>query len=173
MAKDIRSYTNVAFFPLRAHHIFLHKMGDVIQTVDACIGIATLVIKLCDFGLRYYHTRREGSRTQDTVQSVQNGLKQVRSTLRSRERPEHGTVSRRQSQRQVTAVMRCVGRCKASLTEVIRCVYGTTTTDTNAFTDDKLKRANLAFDPTKIGELRKDLDRDLNALELSLILLTK
>lgn len=143
---------------------------ETLQTIDACIGIATCVIKVCQIAERYRNANQEGERTRETVQTIHNVLSTIKQTLQSRPQPWNGLSLHDHSSLQVSDILTSAENCNRNLQALISCVYGQTVTDLSILTNDNLtvQRASVVFRSRKIAGLNKRLDENLRTLTLSL-----
>lgn len=139
-------------------------MVDVLQSLDACIGITTCIIRIFEFAVNYRDARRVVEETRVTADNTRGVLEQIKDTLQTRPRYD----GRRPDRRQVSGVLRSIENCNTTVGALIVYVWGRIVTDVNTLTIDTLQRARLALKPGDIFRLRSNLLLDFNALQLSL-----
>ena len=144
-----------------------------LQTIDACLGIATAAIRLTQFFVRLKKAGEIGSQTISTAIHVSRLLKQVTESLRRRgSLPDHHAL-KAQDDAVIQRMHQTMGECERSLRTALVQVFGENAVKIPDFSEDSIRRANIAFHPEHLTILKSDLQLFLLILknyELPLLL---
>ncbi|KAK3683217.1 Ankyrin repeat domain-containing protein 39 [Vermiconidia calcicola] len=143
----------------------------IVQTIDASIGIATCLVRICRFALDYKNAGELAERTATQVKEVRHHLDNARQFIV--ERSEHVRAPSRPSDRRYeSALLMSIQRCKTRLEELGTAIHGEDIRDPDSLLQEHVARLRIAFNQGRIGIITVQLGSDMTAMQLALLLLS-
>lgn len=143
-------------------------MMDPLQSIDACVGITTCIVRICKYAVDFKDAGKVARETSKLVEDTQTVLEETKHSIDSQKLFDSESPISASRQRKITAVRRSIESCYATLEDLIVHVYGEVATDEKSLTLSKLQRAKISFNPNRIAGLKLSLSNDFNILGVAL-----
>ena len=141
--------------------------GADVQTIDACIGITTCIVRICAFAVRYTQAKDTAKQVESLIQQLQGVLEHLKEALVTREQSDPSKSLSQNGERGQAHLLNQINNCESTLKKLVTAVYGKVPKNESSLSDRELKRARIAFNPQKIAELKADIMLNLMALQIS------
>lgn len=141
---------------------------ESVQSVDACLGIVTCIIRICDFAIRFRNAGEAASEIKTLVQKTQSVLEKIKDAIESRKLFDSKSSVCASREGTISTVLRSIESCHATLNSLIIQVFGESVADVDALTLSKLQLAKIAFNPSRTAGLKLSLLYEFSLLDLAL-----